>query len=185
MPCVIVDVPAQLEMCWQWQRGMGGGGRGVSPWRKRASHRRNRIEVNTSQSAKRQTKGNQSLYSMYFQHIGRHMCAHTHTHTHTHTCTHEAGIMNLSGSGGRPGGGIREYLHAFVDFFHMIYDPNCRCTHQRHIITHKHTHTTAVACVCAYVCERLGSAQKYATLFVLRVNKKAWQTAQLLHLATH
>lgn len=88
---------------------------------------------------------------------------------------------------GRPGGGIREYLHAFVDFFHMIYDPNCRCTHQRHIITHKHTHTTAagvVACVCAYVCERLGSAQMYATFFVLRVNKKAWQTAQLQHLRT-
>lgn len=85
---------------------------------------------------------------------------------------------------GCSGGGIREYLHAFVDFFHMIYDPNCRCTHQRHIITHKHTHATAVACVCACVCERLGSAQKYATLSVLRVNKKAWQTPQLLHLRT-
>lgn len=82
VPCVIVDVPAQLEMCWQWHWGWG---RGVSPWRKRASHRRNRIEVNTSQSAKRQTKGNQSLYSMYFQLIGRHMCAHTHT---THMSIH-------------------------------------------------------------------------------------------------
>lgn len=84
VPCVIVDVPAQLEMCWQWH---WGGGRGVSPWRKRTSHRRNRIEVNTSQSAKRQTKGNQSLYSMYFQHIGRHMCAHTHTHMSIHIRT--------------------------------------------------------------------------------------------------
>lgn len=53
-----------------------------------------------------------------------------------------------------------------------------------HNYSQTHTHATAVACVCACVCERLGSAQKYATLSVLRVNKKAWQTPQLLHLRT-
>lgn len=33
----------------------------------------------------------------------------------------------------------------------MIYDPNCRCTHQRRIITHKHTHMRLRLRACALV----------------------------------
>lgn len=75
------------------------------------------------------------------------------TNTHTHARPYVCICVRLSALPG-----IGEYLHAFVYFFHMIYDLNCCCSR-----TYNYTHIAVAMCVCVV----LGRAPKYATLFVL------------------